>query len=98
VDLDAGAVGHVDDAAEGIAAIGGTEDGSAEVGDFANGGAAQLDGASLGIAGGFEEAVEAVADAEDFPAQSSRRIDRALNDGVEAGGVPSAGADGDFLD
>ena len=92
-----GAVGLRDDATKRIAAIGGAEDGAAEVGNLADGGAMQLHESAVAEALGLEDAVVAFANADDVPAEAAGGVHGSVNDGVEAGGVSAAGVDGDFL-
>ena len=92
-----GAVGLRDDTTKRIAAIGGAQDGAAEMGNFADGRAMELHESAVVEAFGFEDTVVAFANADDVPAEAAGRVNGSVNDGVEAGGVSAAGVDGDFL-
>ncbi len=70
-------------------AVGGPEDGAAEVEDSAHVAGVKLMG-SLG-----EQALEPVLDAEDFPAEGESRAGGRANDRVQAGTVAASGEDGE---
>ena len=89
--LDPGAVGQPLAPMERIAAVGGAEDGAAEVGDAADFGRTERDELLLP-----EEAVVAFADADAFPAAVHGREDGPADDGVEPRRVAAAGRDGDL--
>src|SRR6185369_13717529 len=53
---------------------------------------------AVGIILRLEDSFEPFPDAEDLPAESARRIDRGVNDGIEPGRVAAARVDRDSLD
>ena len=76
--------------AERVAAVGGAEDGAAEVGDAADGGGIQRHDPVVA-----EQAAEPAPDAVALPAALVRGEHHGPDDGVEPGGVAAAGGDGD---
>jgi len=73
-----------------VSFVGGAEDGAAEFED-----ADGVFGFEDGVVAGWEEAFEAVAEADDFPAELVCGADDAVDDGVEAGAVAAGVEDAD---
>src|SRR5262249_32298331 len=78
-----------------IAPAGGAADGPAERGDPADRVAWQTDESAVRKCRGLEKAVEAVANADAFPAASRRREHGGANHGIESRRVAAAGVDRD---
>ena len=93
-----GAVGHPDGEVQGVALVCGAKDGAAQVGDAPHPLPGELEHAPLGVALGEQDAVVALVDPVDLPAQVGGRDDRGPDDGVEARRVAAPCADGDATD
>ena len=91
VALDRGTTGPGCRPAEGIAAIGGPQDGAAEMGDAAHRVRVERDDTILP-----EQPAVTASDADAFPAAMERSEDGAADDGIEAGRIAAAGGDGDL--
>ena len=74
-----------------MAFIGGAEDGAAEFED-----ADGVLGLEYGEIAGWQETLEAVAEADDFPAELVGGTDDAMDDGIESGAVAAAVEDSNF--
>src|SRR5271165_815399 len=92
------AVRLFDHATERIAAVGGTENCAAEMGNLADYGATELHQSAVRITLGFQHSVLAFANAENPPPQASRCVDGAMDHSIEAGRIPASGVNGNCLD
>jgi hypothetical protein len=90
-----GAIGHLDGELQGIALVGGAQNGAAQVGNAAHPLAREWHHTALGIGLRLQDAIEAVAQAHAFPAAVGGGRDGRADDRIEAGRITSAGADGD---
>ena len=68
-----------------MALVGGAEDGAAEFED-----ADGVLGLEHRVVAGRQQALEAVAEADDLPAELVRRADDAVDDGIESGAIAAA--------
>jgi len=91
IDLALRAVGRGLDQSEGVAAIGGAENGSAEPRDVLDVVGNQLDQAAVGKVLRKQQTVVALANADDLPTARVRRTYGRLNDRVQPGRVAAAG-------
>ncbi len=98
VHLPHGAVGHAQGEAQGIAPVGGAQDGAAQVGDAPHPVPGEADHAAVLVALREEDAVEPFPDAVAFPAPVHGGQHHGADDGVQPRGVSPAGADGDASD
>src|SRR5258706_3955465 len=81
-----------------VAAVGGADDGPAQMGDPRHALAVERKQAAMRVAFGHEQAVEAVADAETFPPALGGRERHGTNDGIEPRRIAPSGADRDAPD
>jgi hypothetical protein len=95
VDLDPRTVGLLDREAQRVAAVGGAEHRAAQVGDAAHRLAGEGHHAALRVLPGREQPVVAVANAHHLPPAVQGRDGGGTDDGIEARGVATTGAERD---
>ena len=77
-------------ATERVASVGCAQDPAAQVRDFTYGRTPKFNQTAVRIVLWLHKSVVAVANTKDLPAQAARRINRAVNDGIQAGRVTAS--------
>ena len=95
VDLHPAAVGLLRWVGSRVVAIGGAQNGAAEMHDAAHGLPVEVQQSAIGVQLGAEETVEAVADSYNLPATVQRSQRRRPDDRVQAWRIATAGGKGD---
>jgi hypothetical protein len=80
-------------ATERVASVGRAQDRATQVRYITYGRTPKFHQAAAGIVLWFQESFVAVTNTKDLPAQTTRRIDRAVNDGIQAGRITASGID-----